>query len=180
VVIDRRRLTTIDPGLPTLPYHHESLSMPEDDANALIARVRDSIERRTSEALGRLVGDLAPTYKAVALAIREPPFAALPASVVTVRQSYRLQCAADGIMYQLAMCAAARALGLEVEQCRRGDEFARAGARLHVSAEDVAAFVDRAGRPSGPPWTAEHRRAYAAGIAALAGRSTARILLPGA
>jgi len=27
--------------------------------------------------------------------------------------------------------------------------------------------VTRRGRPAGPPWTQEHRRAYAAGIAAL-------------
>jgi hypothetical protein len=69
-----------------------------------------------------VVTDLAPAYAVVALAIREPPFPALPASVAAVWQSYRLQCAADGVMYQLAMCRAARDLGLEVHLCRRGGE----------------------------------------------------------
>jgi len=168
-VVERRRVTLIDAGLPTLPYHHETLGMREDKANALIARVRRSIATCTSRALHDVVTDLAPTDSVVALAIREPPFPELPETVAPVRESYRLQCAADGMMYQFALCQAARDLGLEVHLCRRGEETARAAARLEVQPDDVEAFVSDAGRPSGPPWTEEHRRAYAGGIAALAG-----------
>ena len=167
-IADRRRITLIDAGLPTLPYHHESLGMPEREANALIARVRRSIGGCTSRALQGIVADLAPAYTVVALAIREPPFAELPETVAVVRQSYQLQCAADGMMYQFALCRAARDLGLEVHQCRRGEEDARAAARLNVHPQEVESFVTGTGRPSGPPWTQEHRRAYAAGIGALA------------
>jgi hypothetical protein len=161
-------VTLIDAGLPTLPYHHETLRMHEDKANALIARVRRSIAACTSRALHGVVTDLAPAYPVVALAIREPPFPDLPETIVPVRQSYRLQCAADGMMYQLALCHAARNLGLEVHLCRRGEEAARAATRLEVRLDDVESFVSRRGRPPGPPWTEEHRRAYAAGIATLA------------
>jgi len=168
VVVQRRRVTLIDPGLPTLPYHHESLRMREDEANALIARVQRSIAGCASRALRGLVTDLAPAYAVVALAIREPPFAELPETVAVVRQSYRLQCAADGMMYQFALCAAARDLGLDVHLCPRGEETARAAARLELHPHDIDALVGGTGRPSGPPWTQEHRRAYAAGIAALA------------
>ena len=59
-VIERRRVTIIDPGLPTLPYEHDSRAMREDEANALIARVRRSIAARTSLALQRVVTELAP------------------------------------------------------------------------------------------------------------------------
>jgi hypothetical protein len=169
-VVARRRVRLIDGGLPTLPYHHESLGMRVDAANALIARVQRSIAACTARALHELVTELATAYRVVALAIREPPFAELPDTVVAVRQSYRLQCAADGMMYQLALCRAARDLGLEVHLCRRGEETARAAARLDVPRDDIESFVNGAGRPSGPPWTEEHRRAYAAGIAALAAR----------
>jgi hypothetical protein len=167
-VVERRRVPTIDAGLPTMPYHHESLGLPEDEANALIARVRRSIAGCSSRALH--VAHLAPACPVVALAIRESPFAELPDTVAVVRQSYRLQCAADGMMYQLALRGAARDLGLEVDLCRRGEETARAAARLEVHPDEMASFVRGAGRPSGPPWTEEHRRAYAAGIAALARR----------
>jgi hypothetical protein len=166
-VIERRRVTVIDKGLPTMPYHHESLAMPEDEANALIARVRRSIARCTSRALREVATDLAPAHRVVALAIREPPFPELPETVAVVRQSYQLQCAADGMMYQHALCCAAGDLGLEVHLCRRGEETASAAARLGVDPGDIESFVSGTGRPSGPPWTQEHRRAYAAAIAAL-------------
>ena len=181
-IILRRRITLIDPGLPTLPYHHETIGMRVDEANALIARVRRSIAACTSKAINLIVNELAPAYAPVALAIREPPFPELPESVEGVRLSYQLQCAADGMMYQFALCRAARDLGLQVVQCRRGEEFARAAGQLEVHRRDVESFVSSRGRPTGPPWTEEHRRAYAAAIAELAVRSPRRhrIHIPGA
>jgi hypothetical protein len=174
-VIARRRVTLIDPGLPEMPYEHESVGMKEDEANALIARVRRSIAARTTLALQRVVTELSPTHAAVALAIRKPPFPDLPRTVSAVRQSYRLQCAADGMLYQLAICRAARQIGLDVHLCRRGEETARAATKLGVTPREVEAFVGRAGRPAGPPWTQEHQRAYAAGIAVLAAHTRRRL-----
>ena len=39
-VIERRRVTLIDSGLPRQPYEHDSIGMKEDEATALIAQVR--------------------------------------------------------------------------------------------------------------------------------------------
>jgi hypothetical protein len=178
VVVARRRVTLIDPGLPKMPYEHESVGMKEAEANALIARVRRSIVARTTLALRRVMTELSPAYSAVALAIRKPPFPELPGTVSAVWQSYRLQCAADGMLYQLAICHAARQLGLEVQLCGRGDETARAAQCLSVTPRAVEEFVTGRGRPAGPPWTQEHRRAYAAGIAALALHARQRLRLP--
>jgi hypothetical protein len=174
-VVERRRVALIDPGFPTQPYEHDSTAMTEDAANALITQVRRSIEARTGDALTRLVTELAPSYAVVALAIRKPPFADLPGSVAAVRKSYPLQCAADGMLYQLAICRAARQLDLEVQMCRRGDENARAAEHLGVTPGEVEEFVSRSGRPAGPPWTQEHRRAYAAGLAVLAAHTRRRL-----
>ena len=167
-VIERRRITTIDAGFPTMPYHHESVGMSVAAANALIDRVRRSVARCTSRALGDVVTDLSPSYRIVALAIRKPPFPELPDTVTRVRQSYKLQCAADGMIYQFALCTAARDLGLEVHLCGRGEENVLAAARLDVDSSDIQSFVSVTGRPPGPPWTEERRRAFAAGIAVLA------------
>jgi hypothetical protein len=177
-VIERRRVALIERGLPTLPYHHDTTAMREDEANALIARVRRSIAARTSDALTRVVTELAPAYAVVALAIREPPFAELPETVAAVRKSYRLQCAADGMMYQLAICRAACQLGLDVQMCRRGEETSQAADQLGVTLGEIEEFVSRTGRPAGPPWTQEHRRAFAAGIAALAAHARGGIRIP--
>ena len=178
MVIQRRRVALIDQGLPTMPYEHGTTAMPEAEANAIVAQVRRSIAVRTMEALRRVVAELAPGHAAVALAIREPPFDDLPATVAAVRASHRLLCAADGMLYQLAICQAARRLNLEVQLCRRGTEAARAAQCLGVNAEHVDEFISRSGRPAGPPWTQEHRRAYAAGIAALAAHRRGRLRVP--
>lgn len=171
-VLARRRVTLVDAGLPTQPYEHDSRALPARQADALIARVRRSIAARTSLAFERLVDELAPAYAAVALAIRKPPFAELPATVTEAWNSYTLLCAADGMLYQQAICGAAQRLGLEVHLCRRGQEIALAARRLGVTPEQVEEFVARTGRPPGPPWTGEHRRAFAAGIAALAAHTS--------
>src|SRR2546422_5221436 len=62
-VIARRRVALIDQGLPTLPYEHETTAMREDEANAVIAGVRRSIAARTSDALRRVVIELASEAK---------------------------------------------------------------------------------------------------------------------
>ena len=178
VVIERRRVTLLDEGLPRLPYHHDTVGMPEDEANALIARVRRSIAERTSFELRRVVTDLTPAHAIVALAIRKAPFAELPETVAGVWRSYRLQNAADGMMYQLAMCRTAHELGFEVFLYRRGEEAGRAAERLGVTPDDVQSFVTSAGRPPGPPWTQEHRQAFAAGILALAVHTRATLRIP--
>ena len=174
-VIGRRRLTLINAGLPTLPYHHDTIGMRADEANALVARVRRSIAACASRELRHVVADMTPAHDVVALAIREPVFPTLPQSVAAVHESYRLQCAADGVMYQLALCRAARDLGLDVHEFRRGSEIATAAERLAVAAGAIESFVTSAGRPPGPPWTQEHRTAYAAGIAVLAGICRVRL-----
>ena len=177
-VIARRRVALIDEGLPTMPYEHDTTAMREKAADAVIARVRQSIAARTSDALRRVVIELAPAHTAVALAIREAPFDDLPATVAAVRTSYRLLCAADGMLYQLAICHAARQLGLDVHTCRRGTETARAAQQLGLTPRAIEEFVSRTGRPAGPPWTQEHRLAYAAGIAVLAGHARDRLRIP--
>ena len=175
VVVERRRVSLIEPGLPTLPYEHDTVAMREDDAEALIARVRRSIAACTTRALERVVSELAPACTVVALAIRKPPFPRIPSSVRAVHASYQLKCSADGMLYQGALCRAAKRQGLEVRLCQRGEEIDQAAMSLRVPPDEVEAFVTRAGRPAGPPWTEEHRRAYAAAIAALAPHARLRL-----
>jgi hypothetical protein len=177
-VIARRRVVLIDQGLPTLPYEHETAAMTEEEAAEVITRVRRSIAARTSNALRRVLIELAPAHTAVALAIRKPPFEVLPSTVAAVRASHRLLCSADGMLYQLAICRAARQLELNVHLCRRGEEAARAAEQFGVTPAEIEEFVGRTGRPAGPPWTQEHRRAYAAGIAVLATHARGRLRIP--
>lgn len=167
-VVTRRRIALIDRGLPTLPYEHETRALRPDEAEALVARVRKSIAFNTDRAVRRLVDDLSREHPVRTLTIRTPPFPKLPASVAEVHASHRLLSSADGMLYNLAICDAATRHGLGVVLYRRGDEVDLAANALGVSHEAVDEFLSGAGRPAGPPWTVEHRRAYAAGLAALA------------
>jgi hypothetical protein len=167
-VITRRRIALIDRGLPTQPYEHETRAAPPHEAEALVAKVRSSVATITDLALSRLVDELSREHTVTALTIRTPPFDKLPASVAAVHASYQLLCSADGVLYHLAICNAAKRLGIEIHLCRRGDEIALAAAALGESADAVEEFVTGPGRPTGPPWTVEHRRGYAAAIGVLA------------
>lgn len=170
IVVTRRRVALVERGLPTQPYEHDTRAMRPEEAEALVAKVRKSIEQRTETALRQLVGELAGEHPVAALTMRTPPFDALPATVAAVHASYPLLCAADGLLYHVAIRRAAARLGLEVEMCRRGGEMQLAAEALGVAPDAVEAFVAGPGRPAGPPWTGEHRRGYAAAIAALATR----------
>jgi hypothetical protein len=167
-VVMRRRVALIDRGLPTQPYEHDTMAMRPDHAQALVASVRRSIAANTDLALRQLVDELSGEHPVTALTIRKPPFEKLPASVAAVHASHRLRCSADGMLYNLAICAAAKRLGLDVQRYRRGDEMDLAAAALGVSPEAIEEFVGGPGRPTAPPWTVEHRRGFAAAIAALA------------
>jgi hypothetical protein len=169
-VVTRRRIALIDRGLPTQPYEHDTLAMRPDEAQALVASVRTSIAANTDLALRRLVEELSGEHPVITLTIRKPPAEKLPASIAAVHASHRLRYSADGVLYNLAICAAAKRLGLVVQWYRRADEMDLAAAALGVSHEAIEEFVSGPGRPAGPPWTVEHRCAFAAAIAALAPR----------
>ena len=168
-VVTRRKIALIDPGLPTLPYEHDTMAMRPDEAQALVASVRKSIAANTDRALQRLVDELSREHPVRTLTIRKPPLSKLPASVAECTHRSP-EYSADGMLYNLALCAAARRAGLDVQLWRRGNEMTLAATALGASPEAVQEFVAGPGRPEGPPSTAEHRRAYAAAIAALAAR----------
>jgi len=171
VVVDRRRIETIEPGVPSQPYHHDTVGMPRADAERLAARVRASVLRTTFERMKELRGELQPPYTIVAMTLRVPPLSFVPVTVAEAHQSYNVTCRADGMMYHDALSIAARRLKLEVEQHERGEEVARAAGRLDVSVEALEHFLERAGAAVGRPWQKEHRLAAAAAIGVLAART---------
>jgi len=80
VVVDRRRVPTIDKGVPTQPYHHDTLAMPDGEAEQLLRRVKKSVAACTALAFDRLASDLS-QYRVTASTVREPPLPQLPATV---------------------------------------------------------------------------------------------------
>ena len=171
VVVDRRRVELIEPGLPSQPYHHETVGMPLAEAEELVARVRQSVMRTALARLSALCDALRPQYSVAAMTLRNPPLSFVPITVAEAHQSYAVMCRADGLLYHDALCTAARRLGLSVELHDRGEEIGRAADRLGVNVEEVEQFLQAAGETLGPPWREEHRLAAAAAMRVLADRT---------
>jgi hypothetical protein len=173
VVADRRRLDLIEPGFPSQPYHHETVGMPLPQAEALVARVRESVMRTTLARLSELRDELRPRFTLAAVTLRIPPLDYVPATVVEAHKSYPVMCRADAMLYHDALCTAWRNLGVAVELHARGDEIGHAADRLGVTVEEVEQFLHSAGEHLGPPWQKDHRLATAAAIRVLADRTRA-------
>jgi hypothetical protein len=168
VVVDRRRVELIEPGLPSQPYHHETVGMPLAEGETLVVRVRESVRRTTIARLSELRDELQPPYTLVAMTLRNPPLSWVPVTVAEAHSTYPVMCRADAMLYHDALCTAAGRLSLALVQHDRGAELARAADRLDVSVEELERFVQKAGERLGPPWQKEHRLAAAAAIGVLA------------
>src|SRR5204863_2111285 len=73
VVVDRRRVELVEPGIPSQPYHHETLRMPPAEGERLVARVRKAVLQTTFERLKKLRDELQPPYTIVGMTLRVPP-----------------------------------------------------------------------------------------------------------
>jgi len=166
-VVDRRRVKLIDEGLPSQPYEHDTVALLDADAEQLLRKVKRSAAACSARAFQHLATDLGPRYRITAITMREPSLERLPATIEEARRSYHLRCRADGVLYHTAICTAARERGWAPVFHRRGDELARAAEALQASAEDVEQFISDLGRTLKPPWSAEHRTAFAAAIGRL-------------
>lgn len=158
-LVDRRRVELIDGGLPCLPHHHEAQGLPEEQAVALVERVRESARRRARESLEVL--ERAVSVKVASIAIRACP--ELPPTVIERIRDYRAQCVADTVMYRQAVAEAAAGRGWAVSWYDRRRVLADAARALKVaSVEDLLVAT---GKAAGSPWTQDHRFAMAAAIA---------------
>jgi hypothetical protein len=171
MVVDRRRIELVDPGVPAAPIHHDGgphlLHRPAEPLDdhalaALVADVRASVMRRASSALDDLVASSPEPI--VSMSLRAWP-AAFPEDVAVQRRvPYESQ--ADSIMYRQVLADLAWGRGWEVHLYDAKDVEDVAAGILGGRAHDVL----HGPRSSlGPPWSKDHRLALAATVAA--GRS---------
>jgi hypothetical protein len=165
----------IENGVPNQPYHHETLALSDPEAEQLLRKVKRSIATCTAVALDRLSADLWPRYRVSSMTIRRPPLAHLPATVGEVHSSYYALCRADGMLYHSAICEAARQRDWTLVFHRRGEELAKAAEAVQASTREVERFIHDLRQTMKPPWTAEHRNAFAAAIGSLRNQSRLRV-----
>lgn len=168
VVVDRRRIELIEPGLPAAPIHHEGgphelhrSGPPLDDLELaeLVAEVRASAVRATSAALAQLAGDLPGPISSISLRSWPDDF---PTDVAVQRRP-PYESVADSVMYRQVLADLAAARGWVVHRFAAKDVEAEAVRILGARADEVL----RGPRATlGPPWAKDHRIALAATIVA--------------
>ena len=166
MVVDRRRMELIEPGLPNAPIHHEGgphllhrRDEPlEDDAlAALVAKVRASVVRATSAALDDLAEALPEPI--VSMSLRAVP-ADFPTEIA-VQRRVPYESRADSVMYLLVLAELGRDRGWAIDFYDAKQIEDEAELRLGERADEVL----RAPRATlGPPWTKDHRTALAATV----------------
>ena len=158
VVLDRRRVELIASGLPCNPYHHEDLELPLAKAE----KVREPVRRSVTEHARKALSQLQSSYTVAAVSLQKSPFEELPDSLGEVLESWRLTCAADGMMYRESLAAVAAELGMQIDRYPR-------------KSDQVAAVISELGRRLGPPWKKEHRNAAASALRVMAQHADMRL-----
>ncbi len=159
VVVDRRRIELIEPGLPTAPIEHEAKLLDDAGAATMVAEVRASAVRTTSASLGQLAASLPGPI--VSVSLRAWPLGFPDDIAVQRRPPYDSR--ADSVMYCQVLAECAHERGWEVHLFDAKDVEAQAARILGARAGDVL-HGPRA--TLGPPWTEDHRLALAATIVA--------------
>jgi hypothetical protein len=159
VVVDRRRIELVEPGVTAAPIHYEGWRLDVPRMTALVAKVQQSVVRATSAALDEIAAAL--TERVVSISLRTWPPDFPDDIAVQLRVPYEAR--ADAIMYRQVLAELAHARGWDVRRYNAKDVEAQAVSILGARADDVL----RAPRARlGPPWTRDHRTALAATIVA--------------
>jgi hypothetical protein len=161
-LVDRRRVTLVGEGLPSMPHHHDAQGLQLDQALDLVERVRVSASHHAKLGLAAVASAVPSGIRGVALR-RCPP---LPATVAERLASYR----ADSVMYRHALAAAAEERGWVVHwyDAKKVIDAARDA----LAVEDFDACFQAMRRSLGPPWDKDHKIAMAAAIVAARSRPT--------
>lgn len=156
-VLDSRRITLVEAGLPSLPHHCEGQRLPIDDAVALVERVRASAKTCAIRTLDGLPAGVN------AVALRKRPV--LPPTVAECITGYWANARADTVMYRNALAEAAAARGWSVHEYEAKTVLAEASGVLGPG-EDITAWLARTRKQFGPPWRQDHNIATAAAVVA--------------
>jgi hypothetical protein len=156
-VEDRRRIELVEPGLSPAPIHYDSPHLDPAATVALVAKVRASVVRATAVAFEEIANALPAPVASISLRSWPPDF---PDDIaVQCRVPYEAR--ADAIMYRQVLAELARARGWEVLHYNAKTVEGQAVKLLAERADEVLQGPRAA---LGPPWTKDHRVAFAATI----------------
>jgi hypothetical protein len=159
VVADRRRIELIEPGMPAAPVEHGIATLDDDAAAQIVTGVRAAALRAASASLDQLGAWL--PGRVVSMSLRAWPLD-FPDDIA-VRRRPPYQSRADSVMYCQVLSECAHDRGWQVHLFDAKAVEAQAARILGDRAGEVL------GKPRatlGPPWTKDHRIAFAATVVA--------------
>ncbi len=159
IVVDRRRIELVEPGITPAPIHYES-----HPTAALVEKVRASVARASSAALDEIASAVPEPIVAMSLRVWPPDF---PTEIAVQRRA-PYEARADAIMYRDVLSELAHARGWEVHLYDAKAVESQAAGILAERADEVL-YGPR--ETLGPPWAKDHRVALAATILSLERRA---------
>ena len=159
VVVDRRRIELVEPGMATAPIHHEGKPLDDEAATQLVAEVRASAVRVASAELDELAAALPQPIVSMSLRAWPPDFP----EDIAIQRRVPYEARADSVMYRQVLAELAHERGWDVHLYDAKDVERQAVGILGERADEV---LRRPRATLGPPWTKDHRMALAATIVA--------------
>ncbi len=159
-ILDRRRIEIADGKIPgsRQPYHAAE-GLPLAKAKNLLDRFEAGSAKLAHKAVGDLARDLTSRgYRIAGCGLLLASGRPLP-PLESVLASHALIHAADGEHFRHALARACARRGLSVLRVAERELYAAASTRFRISAEVLQTKVNEAGKPLGPPWTADQKLA---------------------
>jgi len=168
VVVDRRRIELIEPGMPAAPVEHEARPLDDGAAAKMVTEVRASALRATSASLDQLAASLPGPVVSMSLRAWPEDF---PVDVA-VQRRVPYESRADSVMYRQVLADLGRARGWSIHFYEAKDVESEAACVLGARAEQV---IKGPRTTLGPPWSKDHRIAIAATVLASAESDAAQL-----
>lgn|GEM_PF-1012508 len=165
-VVDRRRITLVEPDLPAAPIHHvggpydlHRQGDPIDDGALaeLVAKVRASVVRTASAALDELASAVPEPIVSMSLRAWPTDFP----DDIAVQRRVPYESRADPVMYRQVLAGLAHDRGWAVHFY---DAKTVDGAAARLLGDRADQVLDGPRSALGPPWSKDHRTALAATI----------------
>jgi hypothetical protein len=148
----RRRVELLDNSVPRFVYH-SAAEMPLADAQNLIQQAQAIAFANAHQAIADAIGKVDASTCGVAVGS-----AKIPSDLSTILRSHALIHAAEGVLFQNSVIAAAKQHGLAVTATREKGLWAALDPALQKRIEALRSEF-------GPPWTVDHKIATAVALA---------------
>ena len=166
VLLDRRRLELIAPGVPDQLYHAAAERAP-DDAAELVAQTVAAVDALAVRTLGKVLDEQHARGRKVVACGLIGTLRTTPALAATLASHARIH-AAEGDLFRNALTAAAELAGLPVTTVPEKEVAAATAHALGITPSSLQRHVAAIGHIAGAPWRADQKLATMAAMLALA------------